>query len=113
MALNYNKERLRPVFICDQCGEEITDAWSALALYGETGTSTILHIHKRCNAAFCAEADARGESRLAWTTLSVFIAQLGYSGGLQKGVADRLREGTVWGRRGGSQRESAYEEENT
>lgn len=100
MALNYKKDRIRPVFVCDHCGEEITDARKAGAAYGDPGTTTILHLHKSCDEVFCAEQEARGEPRLQWTDLSLFIAQLGYSSGLRKAEADRLSESEVWGRRG-------------
>lgn len=100
MALNYKKDRIRPVFVCDHCGEEITDAHSANALYGDPGTTAILHVHKGCDAAFRSERASNGEPSLAWTTLSTFIAQLGYSSGLRKAEADRLSKSEAWGRRG-------------
>lgn len=101
MALNSTKERIRPVFICDYCKQEITDAPDANALFGEPGTAAIFHIHKACDAAFCGQTEARGEPRLAWTTLSVFLAQLAFSSGLRKAEADHLCEDAVWAKHKG------------
>ena len=101
MALNYKKDRIKPVFVCDHCGEDIKDAHLANALYGDPGTTAILHVHKGCDRAFRTERASRNEPTLAWTELSTFIVQLASSSGLRKAEATRLIQREMWGSHGG------------